>query len=46
MARIVVVEDEAQVLMLAQSILEQAGHEVVGATTLAEAEATQTLIRP
>ncbi|MGB7034866.1 MAG: response regulator [Xanthobacteraceae bacterium] len=41
MARILIVEDDAQVLMLAESILEQAGHEMVSAATVAEA---QTLI--
>ena len=38
-ARILIVEDEAQVLVLAKSALQQAGHEVISAATPAEAEA-------
>jgi CheY-like chemotaxis protein len=33
-ARIVVVEDEIQVLMLAESVLQQAGHDTVCASTV------------
>jgi hypothetical protein len=39
MARIVVVEDEIQVLMLAESVLQQAGHGTVCPSTVAEAPA-------
>jgi two-component system cell cycle sensor histidine kinase/response regulator CckA len=39
MARIVVVEDESQVLLLAESVLQQAGHDTVCASTVAEAQA-------
>jgi len=39
MARIVIVEDETQVLMLAESVLQQAGHDTVSAGTVAEAQA-------
>ena len=39
MARIVIVEDEIQVLMLAESVLQQAGHDTVSASTVAEAQA-------
>jgi two-component system, cell cycle sensor histidine kinase and response regulator CckA len=39
MARIVIVEDETTVLMLAESVLQQAGHETVSAATVAEAQA-------
>ena len=39
MARIVVVEDEIQVLMLAELVLQQAGHDTVCASTVAEAQA-------
>ena len=39
MARIVIVEDETQVLMLAESVLQEAGHETVSAATVAEAQA-------
>jgi two-component system cell cycle sensor histidine kinase/response regulator CckA len=39
MARIVIVEDEIQVLMLAESVLQQAGHNTVSAATVAEAQA-------
>jgi CheY-like chemotaxis protein len=38
MARVVVVEDETQVLMLAQSILQSAGHDTLSAGTVAEAQ--------
>jgi two-component system cell cycle sensor histidine kinase/response regulator CckA len=38
MARVLIVEDESQVLVLAQSILEQAGHDMLSAATLTEAE--------
>ncbi len=38
MARILVVDDEAEVLILAESVVQQAGHEVIGASTRAEAE--------
>jgi DNA-binding NtrC family response regulator len=38
-ARILIVEDEPQVLTLATSVLQQAGHEVISAATLSEAEA-------
>jgi CheY-like chemotaxis protein len=36
-ARIVVVEDEIQVLMLAESVVQQAGHDTVCASIVAEA---------
>ena len=39
MARIVIVEDETQVLTLAGSVLQQAGHDTMSAGTLAEAQA-------
>ena len=39
MARIVIVEDEIQVLMLAELVLQQAGHDTVSASTVAEAQA-------
>ena len=39
LARIVVVEDEIQVLMLAELVLQQAGHDTVCASTVAEAQA-------
>jgi len=39
MARIVIVEDDIQVLMLAESVLQRAGHDTVSASTLAEARA-------
>jgi DNA-binding NtrC family response regulator len=39
MARIVIAEDEIQVLILAESVLQQAGHDTVSAGTLAEAQA-------
>jgi len=39
MARIVIVEDETQVLMLAESVLQQAGHDTVSAGTVAAAQA-------
>jgi DNA-binding NtrC family response regulator len=38
MARIVIVEDEIQVLMLAESLLQKAGHDTVSAATVAEAQ--------
>jgi DNA-binding NtrC family response regulator len=34
-----IVEDEMQVLMLAESVLQEAGHETVSASTVAEAQA-------
>jgi DNA-binding NtrC family response regulator len=39
MACIVIVEDETQVLMLAESVLQQAGHDTASAATVAEAQA-------
>lgn len=39
MSRILVVEDETQVLVLAESVLQEAGHEIIGASTVAEAQA-------
>lgn len=39
MARVVIVEDEIQVLMLAESVLQHAGHATVSAATVAEAQA-------
>lgn len=39
MARIVIVEDEIQVLMLAELVLQQAGYDTVSAATVAEAQA-------
>jgi two-component system cell cycle sensor histidine kinase/response regulator CckA len=39
MARILVVEDETQVLTLAESVLSEAGHQTVSASTVAEAQA-------
>ena len=38
-ARILIVEDEPQVLTLAASVLQPAGYEVISAATLSEAEA-------
>jgi two-component system cell cycle sensor histidine kinase/response regulator CckA len=38
MARIVIVEDEIQVLMRAESLLQKAGHDTVPAATVAEAQ--------
>jgi DNA-binding NtrC family response regulator len=38
-AAILIVEDEAQVLILAESLLQDAGYETASASTLAEAEA-------
>lgn len=38
MARMVIIEDEIQVLMLAKSVLQQADHETVSAATVAEAQ--------
>jgi DNA-binding NtrC family response regulator len=39
MPRIVIVEDDTQVLTLAESILQQAGYDTVSASTVAEAQA-------
>jgi len=39
MARVIIVEDEAQVLLLAESVLQQAGHDTLSAATVAEAQA-------
>jgi len=39
MARIFIVEDEAQVLTLAESVLQEAGHDTISASTVAEAQA-------
>lgn len=39
MASILIVEDEATILMLAESILQDAGHDTLAATSLREAEA-------
>lgn len=39
MARILIVEDELQVLMLAESVLQEAGHLTMSAGTVAEAQA-------
>jgi DNA-binding NtrC family response regulator len=39
MATVLIVEDETQVLLLAQRILQQAGYETLSASTLAEAQA-------
>jgi len=39
MARILIVEDELQVLTLAVSILQDVGHETLSASTVAEAQA-------
>jgi DNA-binding NtrC family response regulator len=39
MARVLIVEDEAQVLLLAESVLQQVGHETVSAATVAEGQA-------
>jgi DNA-binding NtrC family response regulator len=36
--RVLLVEDESQVLTLAQSILEQEGHDIISAATVAEAQ--------
>ena len=38
-AAILIVEDEAQVLILAESLLQEAGYETASASTLAEAQA-------
>jgi DNA-binding NtrC family response regulator len=38
-ARVVIIEDETQVLLLAESVLQQAGHDTLSAGTLAEAQA-------
>jgi CheY-like chemotaxis protein len=42
MVRVLIVEDESQVLVLAQSILEQAGHDLISAATVAEAQSIIT----
>jgi len=39
MARVLIVEDEIQVLLLAESVLQQAGHDTLSAATVAEAQA-------
>ncbi|HEX3881013.1 MAG TPA: response regulator [Bryobacteraceae bacterium] len=39
MARIVIVEDEIEVLLLVGSVLQQAGHDTVSASSVAEAQA-------
>ena len=39
MPSILIVEDEAQVLVLAKSVLQEAGHETISASTVAEAQA-------
>jgi DNA-binding NtrC family response regulator len=39
MARILIVEDEHVILILAESVLQEAGHELKSASTVAEAEA-------
>ena len=39
MARILIVEDEPEILVLAESVLQSAGHEAVSAGTVAEAQA-------
>lgn len=39
MGRVLVVEDETQVLMLAESVLQQAGYDTLSAATRAEAQA-------
>ena len=39
MARIVIVKDETQVRMPAESVLQQAGHDMLSAATVAEAQA-------
>ena len=39
MACVLIVEDETQVLMLAESVLQQAGHDTLSAATVAEAQA-------
>jgi DNA-binding NtrC family response regulator len=39
MATVLIVEDEPQILLLAESILKQAGYETLSASTLAEAQA-------
>jgi DNA-binding NtrC family response regulator len=38
MAHVFIVEDETQVCMLAESILQQAGHDTLSAATVAEAQ--------
>ena len=39
MARVLVVEDETQILILAESVLQQAGYDTLSAATVAEAQA-------
>ncbi len=39
MPSVLIVEDEAQVLVLAESVLQEAGHETISASTVAEAQA-------
>ena len=39
MACVLIVEDETQVLRLAESVLQQAGHDTLSAATVAEAQA-------
>ena len=39
MARVLVVEDETQVLMLAEFVLQEPGHDTLSAATVAEAQA-------
>lgn len=39
MARVLIVEDEAMVLVLAESVIQSAGYETVSAASLSEAEA-------
>ena len=38
MARVLIVEDDIQVLMLAESVLQQSGHDTLTAATVAEAQ--------
>ena len=39
MTTVLIVEDEAQVLILAESVIQRAGHETLSAATVAEAQA-------
>ena len=39
MAAVLIIEDETQVLILAESVLQHAGYETVSASTVAEAQA-------
>lgn len=39
MARILIIEDDSQVLTLAESVLQEAGHETLSAATVAEGQA-------